>query len=106
MIFQVSTQAGFRNVISRCRSKYRREHDTNMTLVKQIRFWKMNEAGILRVRGYSVTRVTGLQDILSPECNEIDAGNEMDDCLETWMIEERNNKFDGGFLSVWSTVIM
>lgn len=35
-----------------------------MTLVKQIRFWKMNEAGILRVRGYSVTRVTGLRDIL------------------------------------------
>lgn len=64
MIFQVSSQAGFRNVISRCRSIYRREHDVNMTLVKQIRFWKMNEAGILRVRGYSVTRVTGLRDIL------------------------------------------
>lgn len=25
----------------------------------------MNEVGILRVRGYSVTRITGLRDILS-----------------------------------------
>lgn len=57
----------------------------------------MNEAGILRVRGFchACYRIAGYS--FPSECNEIDAGNGMDDCLETRMIEKRNNKFDGNF---------